>query len=385
MSGEDNKNVTREEYRKFKKEEPEYIKKKVDEMSPKNRKSKKDWMIWSGVIVVVSVLVFGTVNHMMESREEVSQEQVVNRLSAGEAVEQMFDSSGEWIRTDLTQKEFDVVSQKVDELDDSSRKVKISSQLNTAREQLESQLEAISLVNGLKTSGGVANVDLKTEDLLNDMEDFPSNYNPEYVEELKKEYQTLFEEIKKAESLQKRVRELAVDMDGYLDKTVLDSLDEQVKGLPDSDKRDQLVYDMKSLYQEYDKQQEELERIREEEERQRRKEEARRKEEEAVRRAEQERLEEARRREQEQIEREQEKERLRQEELERIEEFNNNQQEFEEEDTQSGSNQEEYDDKVNDSEEPEVEGQQGNQKEGNGSTGNNNQGEGSGEEDAVEE
>lgn len=313
------------EYERFKDNEPEYIESMTRQGNKNqngNGKKRKDWVYWLVAVIVVTFSIIGVTNHMVNSREELTQEEQIAKLSAVEAVEQLFDENQEWIRQDVTQEEFDQVNQKVDDLTESSEKVKISSLLGKAEEQLTSQLEGQALVKGLTIDGGEANVDLEKADLLESLDDFPSNYNPEYVEELKEDYSGLAKKIAQALELQERIRELGVEMDTYLNKSELDKLNKRVEDLPFSDRKSQLTYDMKALYSEYDKQQKELEEQRAREQRQREAEEAKRKEEEAIRKAEQERLEEIERQAREQLEWEREQQRLQEEERQRIEDLN---------------------------------------------------------------
>lgn len=312
---------SRTEYEKFKKNEPGYIESLLHKDT---KKRKKDWIWWLVALAVVSTSTYFLVDRMVESREELTQVSKIDKLSAEEAVHQLYDEEGKWIRKDLRQAEYDLVKQKVEDLNDSAEKAKIRSLLATAGEQLESQLKGLALVNGLKTKSGDINVDLKEKDLVTDLKDFPKNYNPEYVEELKSEYQKIAKVIEKAIDLQTRVRELTVGMDKGLDKTELDSLNKQVEGLPYSDRKMQLTNDMKALYQEYNKQQEELKKQLAEEKRQREIEEERRRQEEEIRKVEQERQAEIERQEQERLEWKREQERIEAEEQKRIEESYNN-------------------------------------------------------------
>ena len=317
-----NKGTKPTEYQRFKNNEQKYIKTRVHGYEPKPKK-RKDWIWWLVAVVVLSTSIYFVVDHMVDSRDAVYDSAQIARLSAREAVEQMFDEdeNGElsYIRRDLTLDEYNQIKEMVDEVPESSEKVQINSLMREAGEQTESQGEAIGLIEGLKTPSGEPNVDLTKKDLLEDMSEFPSNFNPEYVNELEQEYVELANVITDANDLQERIRELAVNEDGYLDKDELDSLDTQVEDLPFSDRKSQLTYDMKALYQTYERQQVELEKKREEEEARRAEQERYRQEQEEIRRKEAEKRAEEEAREQAIIEQQLEKERQEQAERDRIE------------------------------------------------------------------
>lgn len=315
-----NKDTQTTEYERFKDNEKDYIKSKVYGDEPKKR---KDWIWWLVAVAVLSTSIYFVVDHMLESRDAVYDSEQIARLSAREAVEQMFDEdeNGElsYIRRDLTVEEYNQIKEMVDEVPESSEKVHINSLMRLAGEQLESQVKALELVNGIKTASGEPNVDLSEDDLLDDMEEFPRNYNPDFARELEQEYTDIASIIIDANDLEERIKELWENEDEPLDKAELDRLDTQVENLPFSDRKSQLTYDMKALYQRYDRQQEELEKQREEEERRREEQERYRREQEEIRRQEAERQAEEEAREQAIIEQQLEEERQRQEERERIE------------------------------------------------------------------
>ena len=288
MSRGSNKGTKTTEYGRFKGNEQEYINTRVYEYEPKP-KMRKDWIWWLLAVIVLSTSIYYVVDHMVESRDAVYDSEQIARLSAREAVEQMFDEdeNGElsYIRRDLTVEEYNQIKEKVDGVPDSSEKVQINSLMRLAGEQLESQEEAIELVNSIKTASGEPNVDLRRADVLSDADRFPDGFNPEYVEELKTEYQRLARIVNDAHVLKETIQGLAVQLDEYLVKQQLDSLQQQVDALPFSDLKHQLTIDMKALYQEYDRQQEELENQRKIEEEIRRQEAEKRAEEEARKQA----------------------------------------------------------------------------------------------------
>lgn len=320
MSRGSNKGNKTTEYERFKGNEQEYINTRVYADEPKKR---KDWIWWLVAVFVLSTSIYFVVNHMVESRDAVYDSEQIARLSAREAVEQMFDEdeNGElsYIRRDLTMEEYNQIKEMVDKVPDSSEKVKINSLMRLAGEQIESQVGALELVNSLKTASGEPNVDLSKKDLLEDIKAFPRKYNPEYARELEQEYVELASIIERANDLQIRIKELWANEEEYLDKAELDSLDTQVENLQFSDRKSQLTYDMKALYQRYDFQQEELQKQREEEERIRAEHERYRQEQEEIRRQEAERRAEEEARRQAIIEQELEEERQRQAERDRIE------------------------------------------------------------------
>lgn len=333
-----NKGTKTTEYERFKGNEQEYINTRVYVDEPKRR---KDWIWWLVAVFVLSTSIYFVVDHMVESRDAVYDSAQIARLSAREAVEQMFDEdeNGElsYIRRDLTMEEYNQIKEKVDKVPDSSEKVQINSLMRLAGEQLESQLEALELVNSIKTASGEPNVDVSKKDLLEDMRDFPRNYNPEYAKELEQEYVKIASIIERANDLQLRIKELWNNKEEYLVKAELDSLDTQVENLPFSDRKSQLTYDMKALYQTYDRQQEELEKQRKLEEERRAEQERYRQEQEEIRRQEDERRAEEEARKQaiidQQLEKDRqeqaERDRIEREELERIEQFEREQQERE--------------------------------------------------------
>lgn len=256
--------IPRTDYQQFKEiEEPNYLKTQRNNVQSGTKK-RKDWLWWLIALVVLSTSIYFVVDHMFESRDEVYNSAQIARLSAREAVEQMFDGELEYIRRDLTEEEYNQIHEMVDNVPESSEKVQISSLLRKAGEQLESQLEAQHLVDSLKTSSGEPNVDLKRNDLIKDKSAFPRGYDPEYAQELETEYQKLVTVIVLAIDLQDEIRKLARS-DERLDKAELDQINIEVEKLPFSDRKTQLTYDMKALYQTYDKQQEELKKQLEEE------------------------------------------------------------------------------------------------------------------------
>lgn len=315
-----NKGTKTTEYERFKGNEQKYINTRVYEGEPKRR---KDWVWWLVAVFVLSTSIYFVVDHMVESRDAVYDSAQIARLSAREAVEQMFDEdeNGElsYIRRDLTMEEYNQIKEMVDEVPDSSEKVQINSLMRLAGEQIESQVEALELVNSIKTASGEPNVDLSKRDLLEDMKEFPRKYNPEYAEELEKEYVKIASIIEGANDLQLRIKELWANEEEYLDKAELDSLDTQVENLPFSDRKSQLTYDMKALYQRYDRQQEELEKQRKIEEERRAEQERYRQEQEEIRRKEAEKRAEEEARKQAIIDQQLEKERQEQTERDRIE------------------------------------------------------------------
>ena len=317
-----NRGTKTTEYERFKGNEQEYINTRVYEYEPKPKK-RKDWIWWLVAVIMLTTSIYFIVDHMVESRDAVYDSEQIARLSAREAVEQMFDEdeNGElsYIRRDLTLDEYNQIKEMVDEVPESSEKVQINSLMRLTMEQLESQEEALELVKSIKTASGEPNVDLSKRDLLEDMGDFPRNYNPEYARELEQEYVQLASIIERANDLQARIRDLAVNEDEYLDKAELDSLDTQVENLPFSDRKSQLTYDMKALYQTYERQQEELEEQLRIEEIRRAEQERYRQEQEEIKRKEAERREEEEARKQAIIEQELEEERQRQAERDRIE------------------------------------------------------------------
>ena len=317
-----NKGTKTTEYERFKGNEQEYINTRVYEYEPKP-KMRKDWIWWLVAVIVLSTSIYFVVDHMVESRDAVYDSEQIARLSAREAVEQMFDEdeNGElsYIRRDLTLDEYNQIKEMVDEVPESSEKVQINSLMRLTGEQVESKERAIELIEGLKTPSGEPNVDLSKKDLLEDMSEFPSNFNPEYARELEQEYVQLASVIERANDLQARIRDLAVNEDEYLDKAELNSLDTQVENLPFSDRKSQLTLDMKAMYQTYERQQEELEKQRRIEEERRAEQERYRQEKEEIKRKEAERREEEEAREQAERDRIEREERQRQAERDRIE------------------------------------------------------------------
>ena len=340
--------IPRTDYQQFKEiEEPNYLKTQRNNVQSGTKK-RKDWLWWLIALVVLSTSIYFVVDHMFESRDEVYNSAQIARLSAREAVEQMFDGELEYIRRDLTEEEYNQIHEMVDNVPESSEKVQINSLLRKAGEQLESQLEAQHLVDSLKTSSGEPNVDLKRNDLIKDKSAFPRGYDPEYAQELETEYQELVTVIVLAIDLQDAIRKLARS-DEKLDKSELDQLNIEVEKLPFSDRKTQLTYDMKALYQTYDKQQEAEEAYRREQEEIRRKEEEirleeQRKEQERIeqqQREEQRLREEQERREQEErdrLEREEQRRREEQEQLEREEQERLEQEQLEQEQEQNNNN-----------------------------------------------
>lgn len=306
------------EYETFKKFEPEYIESKMST----NKKKRKDWIGWLVAIIVLSTSIYFVIGHMMATRDAVYDSAQVARLSASEAVEQMFDRDDEgnltYIRRDLTQNEYNQIEEMVEGVPESSEKVQITILLRTAGEQLESQLYALELIEGLQTPNGEPNVDLAGIDILMDMDNFPRNYNPEYAQELEDEYVRLAGVIRGAIDLEARIRDLAVNNDDNLILEEIDSLNDQVEALPFSDRKSKLTNDIKALYQAYEEQLERLEEQRVEEERRKAEQERYRQEQEAIRKREAERLAEQERREQERIAEEQAEQRRRQEEQDRL-------------------------------------------------------------------
>lgn len=321
--------IPRTDYQQFKEiEEPNYLKIQRNNVQSGTKK-RKDWLWWLIALVVLSTSIYFVVDHMFESRDEVYNSAQIARLSAREAVEQMFDGELEYIRRDLTEEEYNQIHEMVDNVPESSEKVQISSLLRKAGEQLESQLEAQHLVDSLKTSSGEPNVDLKRNDLIKDKSAFPRGYDPEYAQELETEYQKLVTVIVLAIDLQDEIRKLARS-DERLDKAELDQLNIEVEKLPFSDRKTQLTYDMKALYQTYDKQQEELKKQLEEERKRQEAEEAEeayRREQEEIRRKEEEIRLEEQRKEQERIEQQQREEQRLREEQERREQEEREQEE----------------------------------------------------------
>lgn len=310
--------IPRTDYQQFKEiEEPNYLKTQRNNVQSGTKK-RKDWLWWLIALVVLSTSIYFVVDHMFESRDEVYNSAQIARLSAREAVEQMFDGELEYIRRDLTEEEYNQIHEMVDNVPESSEKVQISSLLRKAGEQLESQLEAQHLVDSLKTSSGEPNVDLKRNDLIKDKSAFPRGYDPEYAQELETEYQELVTVIVLAIDLQDEIRKLARS-DERLDKAELDQLNIEVEKLPFSDRKTQLTYDMKALYQTYDKQQEELKKQLEEERKRQEAEEDYRREQEEIRRKEEEIRLEEQRKEQEILEQQQREEQRLREEQERRE------------------------------------------------------------------
>lgn len=322
MGNGNNSNKQQSEYNKFKQQEDSYL----DSVQVEQEKKPNRWKelgIWVVAIMVLSTSIYFAVDYMLTSRDEVYSSAQVARLSAREAVDQMFaeDENGElaYIRRDLTQEEYDQIEEMVEIIPESSEKVQINIKLRDAGEQLQSQLRAIELVEGLKTQEGDPNVDLKRSEVITEIDRFPDNFNPTYALELQEEYQAMAKVITDAHDLKDEIQELAVQLDDYLDKQQLDSLQTRVDGLPFSDLKSQLTFDMKALFQEYDRQQEELEEQRLEEERRRKEEEKYRLEQEEIqRKAEEERLE-RQRREEAILEQQREEERQRQAEIDRQE------------------------------------------------------------------
>ena len=245
------------EYEKFRLGEPSYIQSKVSEEDKKKVKKKghKEVIGWLVALTLIGGGIYGVTNHMFESREDVYQAENVARMTAEEAVENLYDSDGKYVRRDLTQEEYDQVVAMVAEVPESSNKVKINSRLEQAGEQIKEQLEAVELVSTLRLPNGEVNVDLDADVIKENLASFPSNFNPDYAKELKDKYEEASKVIKNAIKLEESIRALGTETDMSLDKAELDLLNKEVDGLPMSERKSRLTLDMKALYQEYDRQQ----------------------------------------------------------------------------------------------------------------------------------
>lgn len=245
------------EYEKFRLGEPSYIQSKVSEEDKKKVKKKghKEVIGWLVALTLIGGGIYGVTNHMFESREDVYQAENVARMTAEEAVENLYDSDGKYVRRDLTQEEYDQVVAMVAEVPESSNKVKINSRLEQAGEQIKEQLEAVELVSTLRLPNGEVNVDLDGDVIKENLASFPSNFNPDYAKELKDKYEEASKVIKNAIKLEESIRELGTETGTRLDKAELDLLNKEVDGLPMSERKSRLTLDMKALYQEYNRQQ----------------------------------------------------------------------------------------------------------------------------------
>lgn len=245
------------EYEKFRLGEPSYIQSKVSEEDKKKVKKKghKEVIGWLVALTLIGGGIYGVTNHMFESREDVYQAENVARMTAEEAVENLYDSDGKYVRRDLTQEEYDQVVAMVAEVPESSNKVKINSRLEQAGEQIKEQLEAVELVSTLRLPNGEVNVDLDADVIKENLASFPSNFNPDYAKELKDKYEEASKVIKNAIKLEESIRALGTETDTSLDKAELDLLNKEVDGLPMSERKSRLTLDMKALYQEYNRQQ----------------------------------------------------------------------------------------------------------------------------------
>ena len=246
------------EYEKFRLGEPSYIQSKVSEEDKKKVKKKghKEVIGWLVALTLIGGGIYGVTNHMFESREDVYQAENVARMTAEEAVENLYDSDGKYVRRDLTQEEYDQVVAMVAEVPESSNKVKINSRLEQAGEQIKEQLEAVELVSTLRLPNGEVNVDLDGDVIKENLASFPSKFNPDYAKELKDKYEEASKVIKNAIKLEESIRALGTETGMSLDKAELDLLNKEVDGLPMSERKSRLTLDMKALYQEYDRQQE---------------------------------------------------------------------------------------------------------------------------------
>lgn len=245
------------EYEKFRLGEPSYIQSKVSEEDKKKVKKKghKEVIGWLVALTLIGGGIYGVTNHMFESREDVYQAENVARMTAEEAVENLYDSDGKYVRRDLMQEEYDQVVAMVAEVPESSNKVKINSRLEQAGEQLKEQLEAVELVSTLRLPNGEVNVDLDGDVIKENLASFPSKFNPDYAKELKDKYEEASKVIKNAIKLEESIRALGTETDTRLDKAELDLLNKEVDGLPMSERKSRLTLDMKALYQEYNRQQ----------------------------------------------------------------------------------------------------------------------------------
>lgn len=245
------------EYEKFRLGEPSYIQSKVSEEDKKKVKKKghKEVIGWLVALTLIGGGIYGVTNHMFESREDVYQAENVARMTAEEAVENLYDSDGKYVRRDLTQEEYDQVVAMVAEVPESSNKVKINSRLEQAGEQIKEQLEAVELVSTLRLPNGEVNVDLDGDVIKENLASFPSKFNPDYAKELKDKYEEASKVIKNAIKLEESIRALGTETGTSLDKAELDLLNKEVDGLPMSERKSRLTLDMKALYQEYNRQQ----------------------------------------------------------------------------------------------------------------------------------
>lgn len=245
------------EYEKFRLGEPSYIQSKVSEEDKKKVKKKghKEVIGWLVALTLIGGGIYGVTNHMFESREDVYQAENVARMTAEEAVENLYDSDGKYVRRDLTQEEYDQVVAMVAEVPESSNKVKINSRLEQAGEQIKEQLEAVELVSTLRLPNGEVNVDLDADVIKENLASFPSKFNPDYAKELKDKYEEASKVIKNAIKLEESIRALGTETGMSLDKAELDLLNKEVDGLPMSERKSRLTLDMKALYQEYTRQQ----------------------------------------------------------------------------------------------------------------------------------
>lgn len=245
------------EYEKFRLGEPSYIQSKVSEEDKKKVKKKghKEVIGWLVALTLIGGGIYGVTNHMFESREDVYQAENVARMTAEEAVENLYDSDGKYVRRDLTQEEYDQVVAMVAEVPESSNKVKINSRLEQAGEQIKEQLEAVELVSTLRLPNGEVNVDLDADVIKENLASFPSKFNPDYAKELKDKYEEASKVIKNAIKLEESIRALGTETGTSLDKAELDLLNKEVDGLPMSERKSRLTLDMKALYQEYNRQQ----------------------------------------------------------------------------------------------------------------------------------
>lgn len=252
----ENKGLT-SEYSWFKTHEEDYLNEQELGYQLKDKKN-RDWLYWLIAFIVTLSFVGFTVNRMSNSAGEVKVSQEISRMTAQEAVDHLFDEDGQWIRRNLTEDEFNQVSDKVDELEESSEKVHIKVRLDSAEEQLVSQLEALKLVNGLKTASGSVNIDLDREVTEKEASKFPDKYNPEYVEELRLEYEELLVLIRESYEIQDKIVGIGKKTDQYIDGNELSVLEEKVEGLPTSGRKERLQRDIKVLQELYEGQQKEI-------------------------------------------------------------------------------------------------------------------------------
>lgn len=196
-------------------------------------------MGWKGYLLM-ALLVFGivfggvTLFRNAASNFGVTEQTSINQTQ--QEVDELFGTDGR-IRAKLAREEWEAVRQKVEMLEDSPQKVKLRTQIESAKEQIDSQTDAEALVNGLYLNDEPY-IDMHLNSMPARVTEFPINYNTEYARELQDKYNIAYDAIERVKTIEQDFY-VAIEQPDF-NLTVLESFRSSIEGLPTSNTKNRM-------------------------------------------------------------------------------------------------------------------------------------------------